>query len=443
MAILLALAYIYLGIAGLIAAAPTSTPVSRCTSPTVDNGLVQCSSNKQELLCVIVCEKGYAFETGAREIQKSCDNTTGIWSPSAGFPDCVPGMCMGRLLTLVNDSDLSASSQFLGSRTLQTGPDRARLDAQVEASGLHVYAGGWKANLDSLDQYVQVEFNATMRVRGVVTQGRAVLDGDPANEYVTQYRLLYSDDGKAWRPYSSLKVSDQFLSGNHDRDTPNVNMLDCPFDARFVRINPLAWHEHIALRFDLLGCESDGFAPACVTPTTRTTMLTTTVTLDPNIVNKDPTTTSILTSTTVQRPNMCTALPPSSHGIMHCEQQTGSLVCVATCDEHYKFESNDLVIKRVCNQATGVWLGGPGIPKCIYNSAPTPLPPTNNYTNGCVTLKNECRQAGNGDFQACGGCHFFASCSEGYLYIRACPEQLLFDAISGVCDYNSRSCPNN
>jgi len=63
------------------------------------------------------------------------------------------------------------------------------------------------------------------------------------------------------------------------------------------------------------------------------------------------------------------------------------------------------------------------------------------FAEGCLQLKKECSNVGNGDFQACGGCHFFASCSEGYLYVRACPEALLFDAISGVCDYHSRSCP--
>ena len=64
-------------------------------------------------------------------------------------------------------------------------------------------------------------------------------------------------------------------------------------------------------------------------------------------------------------------------------------------------------------------------------------------TDGCLTTKKECDIVGNGDYHACGGCHFFASCSEGYLSVRACPENLLFDAVSGVCDYHSRSCPND
>ena len=47
------------------------------------------------------------------------------------------------------------------------------------------------------------------RITGVVTQGRSVLSGDTADEYVTQYRVLYSVDGISWHPYSSLTVNDQ------------------------------------------------------------------------------------------------------------------------------------------------------------------------------------------------------------------------------------------
>jgi len=55
----------------------------------------------------------------------------------------------------------------------------------------------------------------------------------------------------------------QFLDGNTDNISPKTNLFACPFNARFVRLNPLAWHSNIAMRFDLLGCETDGSQPAC------------------------------------------------------------------------------------------------------------------------------------------------------------------------------------
>ena len=50
------------------------------------------------------------------------------------------------------------------------------------------------------------------------------------------------------------RVPPQVFPGNSDPDTVFTNMLDCPVIARCVRINPLDWKDHIALRFDLLGC---------------------------------------------------------------------------------------------------------------------------------------------------------------------------------------------
>ena len=49
-------------------------------------------------------------------------------------------------------------------------------------------------------------------------------------------------------------MSFQFLDGNTDRDSQVTNLFSCPFDALYVRVNPLVWHENIALRFELLGC---------------------------------------------------------------------------------------------------------------------------------------------------------------------------------------------
>ena len=55
----------------------------------------------------------------------------------------------------------------------------------------------------------------------------------------------------------------QFLSGNIDNNTPKTNILSCPFDARYLRINPITWHENIAMRFEILGCNTDGSKPTC------------------------------------------------------------------------------------------------------------------------------------------------------------------------------------
>ena len=84
------------------------------------------------------------------------------------------------------DSQLTASSEYNPNH----GPHLARLDA-VAGAGI----GGWAAlTLDS-NQWIQVDFDGTLKtVSGIITQGRQ----DYA-QWVTEYRVQYSNDGVNWK----------------------------------------------------------------------------------------------------------------------------------------------------------------------------------------------------------------------------------------------------
>lgn len=62
-------------------------------------------------------------------------------------------------------------------------------------------------------QYFHVDFKVKLAnisvIRGIITLGRAVIDGDQADEYVTRFRILYSLDGIGFVPYSDQMVSDK------------------------------------------------------------------------------------------------------------------------------------------------------------------------------------------------------------------------------------------
>ena len=49
----------------------------------------------------------------------------------------------------------------------------------------------------------------------------------------------------------------QIFNGNSDQHTLVTNMLERPFIAKCVRVNPLSWSEYTSLRFDLIGCPVD------------------------------------------------------------------------------------------------------------------------------------------------------------------------------------------
>ena len=89
----------------------------------------------------------------------------------------------------------------------------AILDSQIRASSewdinvpaqqarLHfvktIY-GAWSARSNDLNQWLQVDLLNTTRVSGVATQGR---NGYSYNQWVTKYKLKYSEGGQAFKFY--------------------------------------------------------------------------------------------------------------------------------------------------------------------------------------------------------------------------------------------------
>ncbi|XP_019636532.1 PREDICTED: uncharacterized protein LOC109479099, partial [Branchiostoma belcheri] len=49
----------------------------------------------------------------------------------------------------------------------------------------------------------------------------------------------------------------QVFTGNTDTKNPVTNLLDNPVDARYVRIYPQSWYGYMAMRVEILGCETE------------------------------------------------------------------------------------------------------------------------------------------------------------------------------------------
>ena len=81
-----------------------------------------------------------------------------------------------------------ASSQY----NQYYGPDRGRLRTEGEGS----YGGGWAAQYNDVNQFLQFDLGRELKVTAVATQGRS-----DANWMVTSYTLAYSVDGGSFTPY--------------------------------------------------------------------------------------------------------------------------------------------------------------------------------------------------------------------------------------------------
>jgi len=82
-----------------------------------------------------------------------------------------------------------------------------------------------------MKQYIQVDFMAPYYVGGVATQGKA-----NSTQWVTQYEVYYSTDGKHYTavPISATNSRPKLFTGNTDEETPVVNLFPL-ITARWIR----------------------------------------------------------------------------------------------------------------------------------------------------------------------------------------------------------------
>lgn len=98
----------------------------------------------------------------------------------------------------ITDGQISSSSQLDDTHTAS----EARLNFKTDGSE----RGGWSALTNNFNQWLQVDLGTFNRVTRVATQGRNGRD-----QWVTRYRIQFSDDGVSFQFYkesvnSSAKV---------------------------------------------------------------------------------------------------------------------------------------------------------------------------------------------------------------------------------------------
>ncbi|KAL5012643.1 hypothetical protein ScPMuIL_011194 [Solemya velum] len=206
---------------------------------------------------VYTCTPKY-FDTKATSVTRRCQDN-GNWSNEA--LNCQEIKCSEDLVEELANDKITASSTWESESKKPHGTDRAKLSTEDEgSSGI----GGWSAQTCDEDQYIQAEFPNVKNISAVATKGRADYE-----QWVTAYSISYSIDGSEW-----LKVNNsngqtevpivnklqtwQCFTGNNNTDTLVVNVLPNPVNARFIRINPTNWHEHITMRFGVKGCDTAG-----------------------------------------------------------------------------------------------------------------------------------------------------------------------------------------
>ena len=91
------------------------------------------------------------------------------------------------------DAQVTASSQMDNTHSAR----EARLHSKSDGN----QRGGWVALKNDLNQWLQVDLGTFTRVTRVATQGR-----DGYDQWVTKYRLQYSDDGDTFHSFKVITI---------------------------------------------------------------------------------------------------------------------------------------------------------------------------------------------------------------------------------------------
>ncbi|XP_074855741.1 discoidin, CUB and LCCL domain-containing protein 2 isoform X2 [Carettochelys insculpta] len=155
---------------------------------------------------------------------------------------------LGMESGVISDSQITASSSLewrdqTGQANIWT-PERARLKR---------LGPPWAAFTTDGYQWLQIDLNKEKKITGIITTGSTIAE---YYYYISAYRILYSDDAQNWTVYREPGVDqDKIFQGNTEYYQEVRNNFIPPIIARFVRINPLKWHQKIAMKVELLGCQ--------------------------------------------------------------------------------------------------------------------------------------------------------------------------------------------
>eukprot|EP00163_Fabomonas_tropica_P018615 TRINITY_DN32_c0_g1_i1.p1 TRINITY_DN32_c0_g1~~TRINITY_DN32_c0_g1_i1.p1 ORF type:complete len:1693 (-),score=558.43 TRINITY_DN32_c0_g1_i1:161-5239(-) len=162
------------------------------------------------------------------------------------FKRPVLGKALGMSNGNIEDDQITAATEF--------SPCKGCCDAANARLNSARGAGSWCAKTNKGRQYLQVDLGSISEVQGISTQGRnpvgKVYRG--AKQWVEEYMLSYSLDGKNWNSY---KRGDKvyIFRGNSDPTTVVSHILPDYVKARFIRVIPTKFHSHISMRMELYG----------------------------------------------------------------------------------------------------------------------------------------------------------------------------------------------
>ncbi|KAM4699723.1 coagulation factor V [Discoglossus pictus] len=154
---------------------------------------------------------------------------------------------LGLESNIIKDEQITASSYKSSWIYSSWKPSLARLNMPGRVNA-------WQAKSNNNQQWLQIDFLKTKRISGIVTQGASSF---PSEMFVKSYAILYSDNGKDWKPYTDGSSSmEKEFKGNTNTKGQVKNVFSPPIFSQFLRIVPKSWNQSISMRVEIYGCDT-------------------------------------------------------------------------------------------------------------------------------------------------------------------------------------------
>ncbi|KAG7282039.1 hypothetical protein CRUP_020144 [Coryphaenoides rupestris] len=115
-------------------------------------------------------------------------------------------------------------------------------------------ANAWRPQNNNPHEWLQLDLRKVQRITGLVTQGARSL---MSPMMVTEFAVSVSDNGHSWSTVLEEESNEEkIFSGNSGPDKESLALFEPPLFARYLRVHPRGWVNNIALRLEVLGCDT-------------------------------------------------------------------------------------------------------------------------------------------------------------------------------------------
>uniref|UniRef100_A0A8D1KQQ9 Discoidin, CUB and LCCL domain containing 1 n=1 Tax=Sus scrofa TaxID=9823 RepID=A0A8D1KQQ9_PIG len=127
-------------------------------------------------------------------------------------------------------------------------PGQARLQDQGPS-----WASGDRSKNHKQREWLRIDLGERKKITGIRTTGSTQSN---FNFYVKSFVMNFKDNDSKWKTYKGIGNNEEkVFQGNSNFRDPVRNNFIPPIVARYIRVIPHTWHQRIALKVELLGCQ--------------------------------------------------------------------------------------------------------------------------------------------------------------------------------------------